>query len=549
MSNQQDNPTSAAHATDEMATEANSSPQVASVASTSAIADHKVSDDTKAAASGARKKKPGEKKLHKNSNHRKPGQNQDGDPGEKNNLPPSLRERLLARFVPPSIPLAEDLLPEALLKALDGLGLGRADVFPLSAFATIAAIAAVAGPSVVFAENADPKLGSLLGTGSSLRVVVVGEHAAGPIVPGPIMASVYAVENDLLASHEQSVERVAALRRVTAERRRLHDHATRAAAILGNAQPPALSEQAPVVPARPRIVLVNGASSAILEAAAGGTGVIVVDRRWVKSLLAGDNRDVPTADLLNTIAMGHGVPVVDPRGRTEMRVLPACVIGALAPAECFSLHRVAYDQLAATVFVNAAATSASGDNTRLTALMRRIEAMTAEPTVLRFGTKARQMLSAAATGWSEIDAPAAPLSDYVAGLADLTRRLAGVFHIIECAGTGADLKAEISVNEVKRATSLVDGFVLPMARAILGPISCKEVERDARTMVNHLRQNTSPEVPVARRPWMRAYQNSMPLPRFEAALNLLLQEQLLTPTEGEDGGKWYAASAELHDAA
>jgi hypothetical protein len=48
---------------------------------------------------------------------------------------------------------------------------------------------------------------------------------------------------------------------------------------------------------------------------------------------------------------------------------------------------------------------------------------------------------------------------------------------------------------------------------------------------------------------MRNWQNLMPLPRFEAALNVLLQEKLLTPTEGDDGGKWYVAALELHDAA
>jgi hypothetical protein len=37
---------------------------------------------------------------------------------------------------------------------------------------------------------------------------------------------------------------------------------------------------------------------AIIEAAAGGTGVIVVDNRWMKSMTAGQNRDRPTADLL-----------------------------------------------------------------------------------------------------------------------------------------------------------------------------------------------------------------------------------------------------------
>jgi hypothetical protein len=37
---------------------------------------------------------------------------------------------------------------------------------------------------------------------------------------------------------------------------------------------------------------------AIIEAAAGGTGVIVVDNRWMKSMTVGQNRDRPTADLL-----------------------------------------------------------------------------------------------------------------------------------------------------------------------------------------------------------------------------------------------------------
>ena len=80
-------------------------------------------------------------------------------------------------------------------------------------------------------------------------------------------------------------------------------------------------------------------------------------------------------------------------------------------------------------------------------------------------------------------------------------------------------------------------------------MSCEVAERDARTLVTHLRENTSPAVNVERRPWMRGLQSAMPLPRFEAALNLLLEEKLLTPTEGENGGKWYAAAPELHDAA
>ena len=77
------------------------------------------------------------------------------------------------------------------------------------------------------------------------------------------------------------------------------------------------------------------------------------------------------------------------------------------------------------------------------------------------------MLAEAAAAWSEIDAGVAPLSDFVAGLPDLARRLAGVLHVVECAAAGATLDAEISAAEVKRATAIVDGFVLPMAQGIL----------------------------------------------------------------------------------
>ena len=164
--------------------------------------------------------KSGKKQRHQNSNRRdrrqqrsqrdQRGQRQNAGPDKTTTAPLSLRERLLARFVPPSILLERDLLPEALLGALDDAGLGRADQLASSAFATLASIAAVAGPNLAFAEAADPKLSSLLTTGSSLRIVMVGDQTAGPIVPEPIMAALYAVENDLLATHEQSVERVAA---------------------------------------------------------------------------------------------------------------------------------------------------------------------------------------------------------------------------------------------------------------------------------------------------------------------------------------------------
>lgn len=527
-------------------------PQPTTSAALPLTASEVAPEDAKARASASHKKKDGKNpRRPKAHGHSERNQRQSAGPEAEAGVQPGMRERLLARFAMPSVPIDRSLLPEALLGPLDSAGLGRADVLPSSTFMTLAAVAAVAGPHLTFAECADPKLGGKLGAGISLRVVMVGDRHAGPIVPDAIMGAVYAVENDLVAAHEQEEERVASLRRAATERRRLHDQAARAAAVLRIAPPPILPEVPPVhAAARPRIVLNEGARSDVLEAAAGGTGVIVIDGRWVKSMTVGFNHDKPTAELLNALALGHAVPVELPDSRTEMRALPACVIGGLAPEECLFVHKIGRDQLTATLFVPTAPAPLGGDSAALTALMRRIHGMTVKPVMMHLPTKTRQTLVAACSTWSAIEARSvAPLSNFIAALPDLARRLASVLHLVDCAAGDGNATAEISVATMKKALGLIQRFVLPTAQDVLGPVACEEVERDARTMVAHLRLNTSPEVAIARRPWMRNWQTLMPLPRFEAALNLLLHEKLLTPTQGEDGGKWYSSAADLHDAA
>jgi len=554
MSANQDNPTRTTEATGNIsnAPRTDASPQQMTAETPSPKASEAAPEETKASASAPHKKKngknPGRPKAH---GHSERNQRQNAGPEAEAGVRPGMRERLLARFAMPNVPIDRSLLPEALLGPLDAAGLGRADVLPSSAFITMAAVAAVAGPHLTFAECADPKLDGKLGAGTSLRVVMVGDRHDGPIVPDAIMAAVYAVENHLVAAHEQAEERVASLRRAATERRRLHDQAARAAAVLRIAPPPILPEVPPVhAVARPRIVLNEGARSDVLEAAAGGTGLFVIDGRWVRSLTIGGNHDKPTAELLNALAVGHAVPVELPDSRTEMRALPACVIGSLAPEECSFLHKVGRDPLTATLFVAKAPAPIGGDSAALTALMRRIHGMTIEPVVLRLPAKARQSLVAACDTWSTIGSRSvAPLSDFVAAIPDLARRLASVLFLVDCAAGDGNAKGEIPVATMKRTLGLIQRFVLPAAQSVLGPVACEEVERDARTMVAHLRLNTSPGVAIARRPWMRNWQNLMPFPRFEAALSLLLHEKLLTPTQGEDGGKWYAAAAELHDAA
>jgi hypothetical protein len=556
MSVNQDNPTSTTEATGNISNEAASrtgaSPQPTTAETPSPTASEVAPEEAKASASAPHKKKDGKNpRRPKAHGHSERNQRQSADPEAETGVQPGMRERLLARFAMPSVPIDRGLLPEALLGPLDAAGLGRADVLPSSAFMTMAAVAAVAGPHLTFAECADPKLGGKLGAGTSLRVVMVGDRHAGPIVPDAIMGAVYAVENALVAAHEQAEERVASLRRAATERRRLHDQATRAAAVLRIAPPPILPEVLPAhAAARPRIVLNEGARSDVLEAAAGGTGVIVIDGRWVKSMTVGLNHDKPTADLLNALAVGHAVPVEFPDSRTEMRALPACVIGGLAPEECLFLHKVGWDPLTATLFAPTAPAPIGGDSAALTALMRRIHGMTVKPVMMHLPTKTQQTLVAACSAWSAIEARSvAPLSDFVAALPDLARRLASILHLVDCVAGDGIATAEIPVATMKKTLGLIQRFVLPAAQSVLDPVACEEVERDARAMVAHLRLNTSPGVAIARGPWMRNWQNLMPFPRFEAALSLLLHEKLLTPTQGEEGGKWYAAAAELHDAA
>jgi hypothetical protein len=262
----------------------------------------------------------------------------------------------------------------------------------------------------------------------------------------------------------------------------------------------------------------------------------------------GLNLDRSTADLLCTLALGHAVPVTLPGGRTAMMSLPASVFGQFS--DCLSLAKATPDHLLATVFVKAATAPLGGDASGLIELMRRINAITQEPAVLHLPTKARTVLAAAAANWKGMEAQAMPpLSDFIAGLPDLTRRLAIGLHLVDCTTTADKLLPEIPAATIKRAAALIERFVLPMAQGLLGPVSCKEAERDGLMMVSHLRQNTSKDVAISRRIWMRNWQNAMPLPRFEAALNLLLTEKILLPTKGEDGGKWYSASSEIHNAA
>lgn len=282
----------------------------------------------------------------------------------------------------------------------------------------------------------------------------------------------------------------------------------------------------------------RGAYRAIIDAAAGGTGTLVIDDRWMKSMSdVGANFDELTAALLTTLSLGDQIPVADPDGRNTMRALPACVIGQLTAAECMTLHKAGRDQFAGTIFVTAATAPINADNSGLIALMSRAHRMVDSPVALHMSDSAQHRLATAASGWASLATKALPpLSDFLVGLPDLARRLAAALHIVAAAGSDGKVVSEIPLSTVKRAITITDTFVSPIAQTVLAVLSTEETERDALRMVGYLREHTSgTNRKIERRPWMRAWQNAMPIPRFDAALAILQQEKLLTSLDKAEG--------------
>jgi hypothetical protein len=456
--------------------------------------------------------------------------------------PRTLAERLLAPLELPRVTLDRKLLPAKLLGALDAAGLGTPEILPAATFMTLAAVGAIAGPDARCepGENLQAVLGNAHGL--SLRIALLTDDRPSPLVPAAILAGAYAAESDLLDIYNESIQRDAEWRRVAEQRRRLHQQATQAALTLGIEPPPALPNAVPAqIGSRPRIVVLNGAAAAIRTAAAGGTGTLIVDERrapWMAHV--GDNFDLATDELLNAVAAGHRVPIIaDPiGGRTVMWAFPAGVIGALTTEDCALLHKAARAQLVASLFVLAAAPPTAGDGGSLIALIRRVIAMPADAVTLRLTAQA-DMLATAAAAWTDLATDMrSPLGEYCATLPDLARRLAALLHLAAAAAGDGNLGHEIPSATVKRAIGIVDSCILPTARAVLGPTSTTEVERDARRVIAHLRETTSPVNRVfERRPLLRAWQKSMTVARLDRTLDLLQQEALIVSLDKVDGGK------------
>ena len=275
----------------------------------------------------------------------------------------------------------------------------------------------------------------------------------------------------------------------------------------------------------------KGGSRAVQAAAAGGTGLLVVDERHVASManVAG-HYDTTIDRLLNAAAAGHSVAIEDRNsGCVAMRPLTASVIGVLTLAGCATAYKAGWAQLASTVFVNAAVPPVAADSAPLMALMRAVASI--KPTSLRLPAPG------AISVWSSAANVQPPLSDFLAQRTDLTLRLAAVLHIVALADGRRKLAPNVPVGTVRRAAAIVESYVTPLAEAVLGPVSVDQVERDGRRVVAYAREWTSLTNPVLeRRTLMRAWQRSMPVRQLDAALALLVHEGLLAPLDEADPG-------------
>lgn len=471
-----------------------------------------------------------------------------GSDNASSDQPPSLREQLLTPLTVPPVSLDRRLLPTNLIDALDAAGLGARETLPAAALMSLATVAAVAGPAVRCEIGGDR---GLFGNSSdtALRVALIAPDRRASLVPSAILAGAYAAENALLDRYAQAEELDAERQRAAAEHRRLHAKAAEIAITLGAPPPPPLTEAAPARwGARPCIVVRDGAAAAIRLAAAGGTGLLVIDERRMTSMtrVAGFY-DRPTEDLLTAFARGDQVPIADPKSRrTTMRSLPASVIGGLTTADCALLDEVAAASYLATVFVPAVP-APTGDSTGLVTLVRRVGAIAGDAAVnLQLPA---ETLTGAAEAWATLAlATQPPRSHWLAQLPDVARRLAAALHLVAAAGADGKMSAAIAPAAVKRAVSIIDACVLPTARAVLSPVSTAEAIRDARRVVGYLRAATSAQNRVfERRPLLRSWQASMSTGRLDAAIKLLEAETLLTAVE-KTGGQQYEVALAVYRA-
>jgi len=299
----------------------------------------------------------------------------------------------------------------------------------------------------------------------------------------------------------------------------LHDQAVKAARELGHPAPPPLLETAiDDASASPQIVVREAGPKAFAAALAGGTNLLVMDKRRMPNFARIGCGDQATADDLNSAARGHATGVHDREtGHVNFRSATIGSLGVMSRNEFDNAVTMTADELLGAAFVSAATILPGGDDT-------------AAPVALKLTEEAVSLIVEADRRWnSDLDTGLHPWAAYVAQLPDLCRRIAVSVHLASAAGTGS-LKREVTAGSARRAVSLVDQMLLPAARQLLEPIStASQAEAGARRLVAILRAETDADDPNMKK---RDLQRCFSAPeragaRFRSALRLLQELELI----------------------
>jgi hypothetical protein len=362
------------------------------------------------------------------------------------------------------------------------------------------------------------------------------------------MSGVLTVEADALAAYHQAVQRAKEKRRAIEQFRKSYQEAKRAAEALGAEPPPTLAlADIAELGERPRIAVLDGSAPQIRLALSGNTGVFVLDQRRMPTTSVVNNNHDDAGRLLNEAAAGYPLAVAGPKGRRDMRSLPAAVVGALRLTDD-TLDRLTAMQLTSTIFVPAVALPVTSERGALVGLMKQVHAFGREAVVLRLPSGVEEFLRAAES-WTLLAATCSPpLSHYYACLPDLACRLAATMHLASTAANGSGLHPHIPPAMVKRAVAIAERFVKPVGRALLEPASAAQDERDARRIIAYALKVASPDNPsFDRRPLLRSKAKSIPsAQRLDAGLRFLRTAGLIAPI-GASKGQRFEVSSEIFD--
>ncbi len=446
--------------------------------------------------------------------------------------------RILARAAIPVAAFDPKYLPASIQKPLEAAGVLDKEHFAEASLALLTAISAAAAPMTTCA--AAPALGPATGIG--IRLCLLTEDRDLPVAEGPVFCAVHMLQNALLDQYQIALATAAVSQRIAAERRALYAQAVKAAGVLGHSPPPPLGDAAQhCAGSPPQIVVRDAGPSALTDALAGGTNVLLFDERRAPNFQRVGCGDPATAALLNAVTIGRPIAIRDAKsGYVTSRGTTVAVIGVQTRAELDRLPAATADELRAVAFVPASPPPPGGDCAGITELLARVHSLTAAASpAFALSQAALAVILEGSDRWRhQAEAGLHPLSTYIAQLPDLCRRLAIAFHLAEATQSG-NLTAEIGPIDARRAAALIDHLLLPVAVQLLGPVSTKnQTEADARHLVARVREETIMALPsVEKREFQRAVQGTVRGARFRAALQLLQELELVTPAEPPNGSK------------